>query len=263
MNPTGGKVRRNTVGQTYGRLTVLEEIPGRKGQPRMVRCQCQCGKVALVKKASMLNGKTRSCGCYRRHRHEEVVVGRRFGKLLVLGLIQERSPSGNIRYKARCLCDCGNTSEPFVSGLLGGTASSCGCRRDQYAKTTGERSSQFTGYKGISGGLWSRFVRSAKRRHLAFAIDLLYVWGLFEQQGGRCAFTGIPIIAYGPHPTASLDRIDPTQGYIQGNVQWVHKVVNIMRNVYSVKQFVKICLLVAHRQGWHPAGCQELPDLSW
>lgn len=38
-----------------------------------------------------------------------------------------------------------------------------------------------------------------------------------------------------------LDRIDSSKGYIEGNVQWVHKDVNMMKQNYSQKYFIEMC----------------------
>jgi hypothetical protein len=38
-----------------------------------------------------------------------------------------------------------------------------------------------------------------------------------------------------------LDRIDSSKGYIVGNVQWVHKHVNVMKNIFSQEMFIFIC----------------------
>lgn len=43
------------------------------------------------------------------------------------------------------------------------------------------------------------------------------------------------------HGTASLDRIDSSKGYIEGNVQWVHKYVNVMKWDFSMEEFLDIC----------------------
>ena len=45
--------------------------------------------------------------------------------------------------------------------------------------------------------------------------------------------------------TASLDRIDSSLGYTIGNVQWVHKHVNVMKNIYPQNMFLFICCEVA------------------
>ena len=41
--------------------------------------------------------------------------------------------------------------------------------------------------------------------------------------------------------TASLDRIDSTKGYVENNVQWTLKKINIMKNVFSQKEFIYLC----------------------
>ena len=41
--------------------------------------------------------------------------------------------------------------------------------------------------------------------------------------------------------TASLDRIDQNKGYEIGNVQWVHKDVNLMKMYLDEKYFIGLC----------------------
>lgn len=43
--------------------------------------------------------------------------------------------------------------------------------------------------------------------------------------------------------TASLDRIDSKIGYIEGNVQWVHKDINKMKNSHTHATFLQWCRL--------------------
>jgi hypothetical protein len=45
--------------------------------------------------------------------------------------------------------------------------------------------------------------------------------------------------------TASLDRIDSSKGYVEGNVQWVHKRINIMKNDLSDSEFIEWCRVVS------------------
>jgi hypothetical protein len=48
--------------------------------------------------------------------------------------------------------------------------------------------------------------------------------------------------------TASLDRIDSTKGYLVGNVQWVHKDINNIKQDYTVDELMKYCeLIVKHK----------------
>lgn len=44
---------------------------------------------------------------------------------------------------------------------------------------------------------------------------------------------------------ASLDRIDSTRGYVEGNLQWVDKVFQKMKRVMSDADFIHACRRVS------------------
>jgi len=48
--------------------------------------------------------------------------------------------------------------------------------------------------------------------------------------------------------TASVDRIDSNKGYIKGNVQFVHKDINLMKNVLNIEYFIEMCKKIAKHQ---------------
>ena len=144
------------------------------------------------------------------------------------------------------LQNCGNPRHPVLpAALRRGATTSCGCRRDQYLSNTGENNPIFKGYKEIRSHFWNGYERSAKARSLEFSLTMEYAWGLFEGQNRRCAFSG-ELLVFGANKknsltTASIDRIDPSKGYTQGNIQWVHKKVNVMRNVMAPEEFISWC----------------------
>lgn len=76
-----------------------------------------------------------------------------------------------------------------------------------------------------------------------YNLDIKFLEDLFDDQGGLCALSGFPIILSHnvKENTASLDRIDSNRGYIKGNVQWVHKKVNLIKNILSDKDLYKFC----------------------
>lgn len=175
----------------------------------------------------------------------------RLGKLVTLDCWKsQRNDGKSPRFKVRGLCDCGGTR------MLPATpwppkATSCGCDVDRYKTTTGEQNYQFTGYREIRGAFWNGYKESALKRCLPFEISLEYAWGIYEDQGRCCALSGVPI-GFGPNrknslTTASIDRLDRSEGYVEGNIQWVHKTINLMRNVLSVEEFVDWCRLVMKR----------------
>lgn len=57
---------KDLTGRVFGRLTVIrrltEEEGARRGQPKWL-CQCECGRQTTPLTASLLSGKTKSCGC--------------------------------------------------------------------------------------------------------------------------------------------------------------------------------------------------------
>lgn len=101
------------------------------------------------------------------------------------------------------------------------------------------RKNKWKGYEELSGTRWSSYQKGAEIRGFVFDIRIEYAWQLFLNQERKCALTGIPIyfdmdldkLRRQGHQggTASLDRIDSKEGYIPGNVQWVHKDVNKMK----------------------------------
>lgn len=56
----------------------------------------------------------------------EDIIGKRFGKLIVIRKSEKRS-NGHVLWE--CLCDCGNTAYVRKGNLLNGATISCGCLR--------------------------------------------------------------------------------------------------------------------------------------
>lgn len=98
---------------------------------------------------------------------------------------------------------------------------------------------RYKGYEELSGTKWSSYKKGAELRGLPFEILIEDTWELFLQQERKCAISGVPIYfdmdiknlsrTSNQGGTASLDRIDSKQGYVVGNVQWVHKHINKMK----------------------------------
>ena len=56
---------KSLVGKTFGRLTVIKDSGERAKNGNILwECVCDCGKRRLVLGANLLNGQTKSCGCY-------------------------------------------------------------------------------------------------------------------------------------------------------------------------------------------------------
>lgn len=109
---------------------------------------------------------------------------------------------------------------------------------------------QITNFKKITNfpnRKWIDICRGKNR--LEFTITKEYIINLYNIQNGLCNITNIPIFfniggCLDNIPTASLDRIDSNIGYVEGNVQWVHKTINLMKNIYSIEDFKYLCKCV-------------------
>lgn len=161
--------------------------------------------------------------------------GKKIGKLLVI----ERIGTSNSKKPIwKCLCDCGNEHNVTSNHLINGHTKSCGCSY----RRRGEDHPLWKGYGEISGRLWKQIEYSGKRRktrsNIEFSITIEYAWKLFLEQERKCALSNLKLIM---NENASLDRIDSSRGYVDGNVQWVHKDINIMKNIFSEDYFIQLC----------------------
>ncbi len=143
-----------------------------------------------------------------------------------------------------CRCSCGTIQKVRQTKLASGVTDRCG-----NCNMTGELSFKWKGVGELSGTCWKHIRMGAvrKSRTLDFEISQEYAWDLYQKQAGRCALSGIDIpfpkiVTKGNFP--SLDRIDSQLGYVEGNVQWVHKDINRMKWSLDEGYFVELCNLV-------------------
>jgi len=72
-----------------------------------------------------------------------------------------------------------------------------------------------------------------------YEIDLDFLVGMFADQGGLCALSGLPMShVFNDLRSISVDRVDSDLGYIRGNVQLVCKWVNLAKGRHSNEEFV-------------------------
>jgi len=69
-----------------------------------------------------------------------------------------------------------------------------------------------------------------------------YMYTLYKQQQGLCALSGQPIsLELNTSNTLSIDQIQPSKGYIEGNVQWVTWAVNRAKGDLLQEDFISLC----------------------
>jgi len=166
------------------------------------------------------------------------ITNKRFGKLTVIC----RVPNTNTQPRWKCRCDCGKEKDVQGAHLKNGHTKSCGCSWYEFGKTR----TSWKGHGEIPSAFFKRVINGAKKRNIPFDISIEYVWKLLLKQDKKCALSGLPLdFTHGRKHhhkgTASLDRIDSKGGYVEGNIQWVHKDVNWMKQDYSNDYFLTMC----------------------
>ncbi len=155
------------------------------------------------------------------------------------------------RYKFECLiCHYGKNGEWKTS--LHNVFSKVGCKcSTQYAN--GSLSKKWKGVGEISKTLWNSITRGAKLRGHSFEITIEEAWKLFKDQNRKCALSGLELNfnkkQRSKERTASLDRIDSSKGYTKDNIQWIHRDINIMKNVFNEEKFIELCSKIASHRG--------------
>ena len=169
------------------------------------------------------------------NRRKELKINDRYG---ILTIIKEAdSKYYSIRYL--CKCDCGKEKIILATRLRSGESKSCGCKSWMIR----EGHPAWKGYKEIGGSFWHHLNKNAQSRCYEVKITIEYIRDLLVKQNFKCALTK-ETIGFGKRSndryTASLDRIDNNKGYIEGNVWWVHKDVNLMKQGFSVERLVDL-----------------------
>ena len=166
------------------------------------------------------------------------LTGKKFGKLTVKEFAGNKN---GLRYWL-CECECGNTKQIRRDHLTKGYTKSCGCSW----RLSRKNHNNWQGYEDISLDFFNTIKRNSIRRGIVFNITIEYLWELFLKQNKKCALSGLELTFSEirkdkTKQTVSIDRKNSNIGYVEGNVQWVHKQINIMKNKLSDDEFIWFC----------------------
>lgn len=145
-------------------------------------------------------------------------------------------------------------------------SAACSARGNSHGKGNAEHLRSFCGKVGRKRTAVSPFrpyLRTAMYRHLHSAppswgacdLTLEYLLDIWTRANGLCPYTGLPLVhrsskkknGHWNPMLASLDRVDNSKGYVQGNIRFVSLIANVARNQFSDQQLVDFCrAVVAH-----------------
>lgn len=160
-------------------------------------------------------------------------------------ILEETKKNNRSMYKVQC--DCGKIElrrKDHVDSQRTKSCKSCSAKR---TASLYPLPIHRTGYLGLSGTHFLSIKSGAEKRNISFNVVPEYLWNLYVEQNSKCAVSGIDIVLVNKTKTsnpdwsmitASLDRIDSSKGYQPGNVWWVHKRVNRLKNDFSMDELL-------------------------
>lgn len=219
---SGASKRINLSNKTFGFWKVKKYYKDNQWY-----CECKCGHKSIIRGQELREGGSTRCrNCYTQVQINDI-TGKQFGVLTAI----ERCYRKNGTYW-KCQCICGKYRFIDIFLLIKRNKNNvCLC---DYVRNHPLKS------------LYTIAKRGAKSRNLEFSLNRDELYDILVKQNFKCALTGLKlVIGYkNKESTASIDRIDSSKGYIKGNIQWLHKYINIMKLDHSQKDFIKMCNLV-------------------
>jgi len=117
-----------------------------------------------------------------------------------------------------------------------------------------------TAQETILQRMYKGTLNRARKRGVEFALTKDDLMELDQEQNGQCAITGLPLNweplkrertaqRICPADRVSIDRINPKQGYVKGNVQLVTDLANRIKGNNSMDEVLAFChAVVSHHK---------------
>lgn len=213
----------------------IEIIPvdQRPNKGAQIRAKCKyCGEISAVSTAQYRRNVGAGCGkCYTRRRTYDT----REKPCTICGaLVAVRS----------------NYSESYVVV----------CRNPECTKKRMANISSDRRARSVEGLLHSLVVQvrsRSKRKGITFDLDAEWAKAILVAQDGKCALTGVTLLASHPQGkrrghkhTVSIDRIDPNKGYTKDNCWLLSYIANIAKNAHSVEDLMEFASDLLRNNGF-------------
>jgi hypothetical protein len=106
------------------------------------------------------------------------------------------------------------------------------------------RLEKLTNIDGKISYIYKKSRRRSIEKNYDFDLTVKYLKDLYAKQNGLCYLSGLRLEVSGTN-AISLDRLDSSKGYIQGNVLFCCLSINKIKSDLSIDDFIKYCSYVA------------------
>lgn len=170
------------------------------------------------------------------------ITGQRFGRLVVLRPGPPRRYKGYTRGTWVCRCDCGVEHTTTGIALRRGGSTSCGCAQRETARAslTTHGEAGIGSHRGtVRYELWRTAKERARQRSIPFDLNLADI-----VVPEHCPALGLRLEVSTTRKandnSPSLDRIDPSKGYVRGNVLVISTKANRIKNNATAEEVRKV-----------------------
>ena len=246
-------IRNLEIGSKINEWTIISEPIIKNGKNHR-NLKCSCGNEYFMSESyinkSIFSKSCRSCSQIRR-RNDDGKRVYNVGDILMNLEIIKIDHGKNIVYAVKCL-KCGHNYRTGHS-ILNKKKNEKGlsfCHNCYNGETKSKRKFCML-TKNISLTLYKKLLHQAEIRGIEFTVTPEYLESIFK---GYCYLSGtnINIGTYSNTNgiydlgNSSLDRIDSNIGYVENNVAWVFRPINVMKHILNVNDFIELCTKIGN-----------------
>lgn len=234
---------KNITGKRFNKLVAIQPI-GKSKRRIIWLCRCDCGNYINVPLVYLTQGWRGSCGCLLGGPPKQDLIGRRFGRLVVLSFAGRIKKSMDKNHQTfaiwNCQCDCGKKVIKTGRALLHDGTKSCGCLQKEVGSLTASKKIK---PETFLKRFYVIYQYAAKHRGISWNLSIEEFENLVKQNCYLCGCSPEPkSLCRAKHYHEEIrfngiDRVNNSLGYEKNNCFACCTLCNKLKNKLSLKDF--------------------------